>query len=131
MNEGKLRIADAYVTEGHLYAPRHSEDGTLVVCDFGVGVDVHIAGVTKRYAHNTYKVKGYVVDEVDGFSQVDWQAEGRAKAFAERVRKAGVIDLRYWHEIEERDLQSELAAEAEREAHDRLYGCGDYYAGRR
>jgi hypothetical protein len=120
----RIAITDAYVTEGHLYAPKHSEDGTLLVCDFGVGAD---GADGKVYRHVSYKVKGYVVDEVDGFSQVDWQAEGRAKAFAAKVKAAGSIDPAHWYEVEPFDLQADLAAEAERERLDRQNGCGDFF----
>lgn len=116
----KLKITDAYVTEGKLYAPRNSEDNCLVVCDYGVGVDVEVGGEVKRYTHDTFCKKGWHMGEE--FATVDRRAKVEAEAFARKVREKGVIDLTYWTEEKPFDLRAELDAEAEREQWERMYG---------
>ncbi len=86
-------IKSCTVAEGRLYAPAGSEDGCLVVCDFGVEVELADG---RRFVHATFSVVGWYMDE---FAQADRFARDRAARFAYRVERAGRVDLSLWTEI--------------------------------
>jgi len=86
----KAAVDYCSVVEGPLYRVNGENAWDVFDCFVEVEVD------GKRYVHKSFTVKGWFMNEDDGWPTPDRGAVAKARAFADKVEGRGSVDLAHW-----------------------------------